>query len=110
MPKLGLSTETGMDLLCILGILISFCCVVFYTARDMVSFTLLWMMYLSLYQVHTMLLNHDNIEKIVEGCTLFLKKLLFNFHSQCKVSIEKKINLKIFLKNINAVMGGGVML
>lgn len=51
MPKLGLSTETGMDLLCILGILISFCCVVFYTARDMVSFTLLWMMYLSLYQV-----------------------------------------------------------
>nr|XP_022326169.1 lipase maturation factor 2-like [Crassostrea virginica] len=51
MPKLGLSTETGMDLICLLGILISFCCVVFSTARDMVSFTLLWMMYLSLYQV-----------------------------------------------------------
>lgn len=53
MPKLGLDIETGMDLLCILGILISFCCVVFTTARDMVSFTLLWMMYLSLYQVWT---------------------------------------------------------
>ncbi|XP_048727876.2 lipase maturation factor 2-like isoform X1 [Ostrea edulis] len=51
MPKLGLDIETGMDVLCILGILISFCCVVFTTARDMVSFTLLWMMYLSLYQV-----------------------------------------------------------
>lgn len=70
MPKLGLSTETGMDLLCILGILISFCCVVFYSARDMVSFTLLWMMYLSLYQVHTMLPYHNNHKKIVEGCTL----------------------------------------
>lgn len=55
-----------------------------------------------------MLLYYDNYKKIVEGCILF-RKLFFNFYLQCKVSIEKKINLKIFLKNINVVIGGWVL-
>ncbi|KAL5006677.1 hypothetical protein ScPMuIL_015483, partial [Solemya velum] len=50
-PKLGLDIQTGMDLLCLSGIIISFMSLVFKGARDVVSFTLLWMLYLSLYQV-----------------------------------------------------------
>ncbi|XP_059157855.1 lipase maturation factor 2-like isoform X2 [Physella acuta] len=51
MPNIGLDTQTGMDLLCLAGMLVSFFCVVSQTARDFISFTLLWMFYLSLYQV-----------------------------------------------------------
>ncbi|KAK3781594.1 hypothetical protein RRG08_006990 [Elysia crispata] len=51
MPRLGLDTQRGMDLLCLAGMVIAFFCVVSRTARDFVSFTLLWMLYLSLYQV-----------------------------------------------------------
>ncbi|CAL1533703.1 unnamed protein product [Lymnaea stagnalis] len=51
MPRLGLDTQTGMDLICLAGIVVSFFCVVSRTARDFISFTLLWMFYLSLYQV-----------------------------------------------------------
>ncbi|XP_050408218.1 lipase maturation factor 2 isoform X2 [Patella vulgata] len=50
-PKLGLDVQTGMDLLCLGGILISFFCMVCRGGRDVVSFTLLWMLYLSMYQV-----------------------------------------------------------
>jgi len=51
MPMIGLDTETGLDLLCLLGILISFAALLFQAARDMFAFTLLWMLYLSIYQV-----------------------------------------------------------
>ncbi|XP_055900054.1 lipase maturation factor 2-like isoform X2 [Biomphalaria glabrata] len=51
MPRLGLDTQMGMDLLCLAGMVISFFCVASRTARDFISFTLLWMFYLSLYQV-----------------------------------------------------------
>ncbi|XP_070200054.1 lipase maturation factor 2-like isoform X2 [Littorina saxatilis] len=50
-PKLGLDTSTAMDLLCLAGMLISFLCMVSYRARDFLSFTILWVLYLSLYQV-----------------------------------------------------------
>ena len=48
---IGLDTETGLDLLCLLGIMISFAALLFQAARDMFAFTLLWMLYLSIYQV-----------------------------------------------------------
>ncbi|KAK0055177.1 lipase maturation factor 2 isoform X2 [Biomphalaria pfeifferi] len=51
MPRLGLDTQMGMDLLCLAGMVISFFCVASRTTRDFISFTLLWMFYLSLYQV-----------------------------------------------------------
>jgi len=51
MPRIGLDAATGMDLLTLLGMAISFVCVVSSTARDVVSFTLLWMFYLSLFHV-----------------------------------------------------------
>ena len=50
-PNLGLDVQTGMDLLCFVGMVMSFMCVVFKSVRDSVSFILLWMLYLSLYQV-----------------------------------------------------------
>lgn len=50
-PKLGLSVQQGMDLLCVAGMAVSFLCVVCKTMRDTVSFILLWMLYFSLYQV-----------------------------------------------------------
>ncbi|XP_062591201.1 lipase maturation factor 2-like isoform X1 [Saccostrea cucullata] len=80
MPRLGLDTETGMDLLCLCGILISFCCVVFSTTRDMISFTLLWMIYLSLYQVgQTFLWFQWDILLLETG---FLAVLLAPFNMQ----------------------------
>lgn len=50
-PKLGLDTETGMDFLCLLGMLISLYCMISHRGRDFISFLLLWVLYLSLYQV-----------------------------------------------------------
>ncbi|KAL8577734.1 Lipase maturation factor 2 [Nucella lapillus] len=51
MPKLGLDVQTGMDLLCLAGMLISLYCMVSHRGRDFISFSLLWVLYLSLYQV-----------------------------------------------------------
>ncbi|XP_021367200.1 lipase maturation factor 2-like [Mizuhopecten yessoensis] len=50
-PRLGLDAQGGMDLLCLIGMLVSFLSLVFGGARDTVAYTLLWMLYLSLYQV-----------------------------------------------------------
>ncbi|XP_052269066.1 lipase maturation factor 2-like isoform X2 [Dreissena polymorpha] len=50
-PKLRLTVQQGMDLLCFCGLGLSFLCVIFAQMRDTVSFILLWMLYFSLYQV-----------------------------------------------------------
>lgn len=50
-PHLGLDTELGMELLCLLGILASFGALLFEPLRDSLLFALLRMLYLSLYQV-----------------------------------------------------------
>ena len=49
--KIGLDIQTGMDFLCILGVIVAFLSVVFPAARDIISFTFLWILYFSLYQV-----------------------------------------------------------
>ena len=53
MPSLGLAdVSSQMDLLCLLGIFISFlCCVSFRARRSKAAFALLWILYFSLYQV-----------------------------------------------------------
>ena len=77
MPKLGLDVQTGMDLLCLVGMVMSFMCVIFKTARDTVSFILLWMLYLSLYQV-------DNKKKKKKnGYALIFNPLIMNRLSHC---------------------------
>ncbi|XP_054255718.1 lipase maturation factor 2 [Indicator indicator] len=50
-PYLGLDTELGMELLCLLGVLMSLGAVLLEPLRDCLLFALLRMCYLSLYQV-----------------------------------------------------------
>ncbi|XP_074757759.1 lipase maturation factor 2 [Athene noctua] len=50
-PHLGLDTELGMELLCLLGVLASFGALLFESLRDSLLFALLRVLYLSLYQV-----------------------------------------------------------
>ncbi|KAG2459868.1 LMF2 factor, partial [Polypterus senegalus] len=49
-PKLGLDTQQGMELICLLGIILSFGAMVFETLRDSLVFFFLWTLYLSVYQ------------------------------------------------------------
>ncbi|XP_017694367.1 PREDICTED: lipase maturation factor 2 [Lepidothrix coronata] len=50
-PRLGLDTEQGMELLCLVGILASFGALLCESMRDCLVFALLRVLYLSLYQV-----------------------------------------------------------
>ncbi|KAG8440131.1 hypothetical protein GDO86_006069 [Hymenochirus boettgeri] len=50
-PYLGLDTEMSMELICVLGALISLGALLFSCLRDSLVFLLLWIFYLSLYQV-----------------------------------------------------------
>lgn len=50
-PWLGLDTHTSMELLCLLGALLSLGAVLVDALRDSVVFFCLWSLYLSLYQV-----------------------------------------------------------
>ncbi|KAK6488205.1 lipase maturation factor 2-like [Huso huso] len=50
-PQLGLDTQQGMELICLLGTLIAFGAMVWEPLRDALIFLFLWVLYLSLYQV-----------------------------------------------------------
>ncbi|XP_069621576.1 lipase maturation factor 2 [Ranitomeya imitator] len=50
-PQLGLDTEQGIELICILGAVLSLGALLFNCFRDSLIFLLLWILYLSLYQV-----------------------------------------------------------
>ncbi|CAH2275349.1 lipase maturation factor 2 [Pelobates cultripes] len=50
-PYVGLDTEQGMELICLLGALLSLGALLFRCFRDSLVFLLLWILYLSLYQV-----------------------------------------------------------
>ncbi|KAM6288968.1 LOW QUALITY PROTEIN: lipase maturation factor 2, partial [Aegotheles albertisi] len=50
-PRLGLDTELGMELLCLLGVLGSFGALLCESLRHCLLFALLWLLYLSLCQV-----------------------------------------------------------
>lgn len=50
-PRLGLDTEQGMELICLLGAVLSLGALLFNCLRDGLVFLLLWILYLSLYQV-----------------------------------------------------------
>ena len=51
LPKLGLDTQTGMDFLCIAGIILAFVAMISRTQRNSIVFSLLWAFYFSLFQV-----------------------------------------------------------
>ncbi|XP_018416251.1 PREDICTED: lipase maturation factor 2 [Nanorana parkeri] len=50
-PSVGLDTEQGMELICLLGVLLSVGALLFSFLRDSLVFLLLWIFYLSVYQV-----------------------------------------------------------
>uniref|UniRef100_A0A8C9TD55 Lipase maturation factor n=1 Tax=Scleropages formosus TaxID=113540 RepID=A0A8C9TD55_SCLFO len=50
-PRLGLNTQQGMELICLLGVLLSFGAMVMNPLRDSLVFFCLWALYLSVYQV-----------------------------------------------------------
>ncbi|KAG9340033.1 hypothetical protein JZ751_022144 [Albula glossodonta] len=50
-PRLGLDTQQGMELICLLGALLSLGAMVFQALRNNLVFLFLWVLYLSLYQV-----------------------------------------------------------
>lgn len=50
-PKLGLDTETGMELLCLVAMLLSLLAMSLKSFRNSIVFFILWFFYFSLYQV-----------------------------------------------------------
>ncbi|CAL8376141.1 unnamed protein product [Arctogadus glacialis] len=50
-PKLGLSTHTSVELLCLVGAALSLAATLLEPLRDSLVFFVLWLLYLSLYQV-----------------------------------------------------------
>uniref|UniRef100_K7F4K2 Lipase maturation factor n=1 Tax=Pelodiscus sinensis TaxID=13735 RepID=K7F4K2_PELSI len=77
-PRLGLDTELGMELLCLLGVLTSFGTLVFEPLRDSLVFLLLWALYLSLYQVGQVFLYFQWDSLLLE--TGFLAVLVAPLH------------------------------
>lgn len=51
-PVIGIDVPLMMDFIALLGIIISFVSMVWGRMRDMTNFTLLWMLYFSLFQVN----------------------------------------------------------
>ena len=59
-PKLGLDTETGMELLCLVGMLLSLLAMSLKSFRGSVVFSILWFLYFSLYQVKKKLSSKES--------------------------------------------------
>ncbi|XP_028671631.1 lipase maturation factor 2a [Erpetoichthys calabaricus] len=77
-PKLGLDTQQGMELICLLGIILSFGAMVFEILRDSLVFFFLWTLYLSVYQVGQVFLYFQWDSLLLE--TGFLTALVAPLH------------------------------
>ena len=51
LPRLGLNVETGIDLLCLIGIVLSLLAMVSGHSRDSINFTVMWICYFSVFKV-----------------------------------------------------------
>jgi len=51
LPRIGFDVQTGMDFLCLGGALLAFVAMVSRDQRNCIVFAVLWMFYLSLFQV-----------------------------------------------------------
>ncbi|XP_078409286.1 lipase maturation factor 2a [Cetorhinus maximus] len=79
-PWLGLDTEQGMELICLLGIGLSIIALVIKPLRDCFIFACLWFLYLSLYQVGQVFLYFQWDSLLLE--TGFLAILVAPLHLQ----------------------------
>ena len=51
LPRIGFDVQTGMDFLCLGGALLAFVAMVSRDQRNCIVYAVLWMFYLSLFQV-----------------------------------------------------------
>ncbi|KAK9400330.1 lipase maturation factor 2 [Crotalus adamanteus] len=77
-PHLGLDTEQGLELLCLMGSLLSFGALVLEPLRDSLVFLALWGLYLSVYQVGQVFLYFQWDSLLLE--TGFLAVLVAPLH------------------------------
>ncbi|XP_077196643.1 lipase maturation factor 2 isoform X2 [Paroedura picta] len=77
-PRLGLDTEQGLEVLCLLGVLLSFGALILEPLRDSLLFLALWALYLSLYQVGQVFLYFQWDSLLLE--TGFLAVLVAPLH------------------------------
>ena len=75
-PKLGLDTETGMEFLCLVGMLLSLLAMSIKSWRDSITFFALWFLYYSLFQVQFEDKFYLTNEYILKG-TLNLQEVFF---------------------------------
>ncbi|XP_053572284.1 lipase maturation factor 2 [Bombina bombina] len=78
-PQLGLDTEQGLELICLLGALLSLGALLFRRFRDSLVFLLLWVLYLSVYQVGQVFLYFQWDSLLLE--TGFLAVLVAPLHA-----------------------------
>ena len=73
LPHLGLDVETGMDALCLGGIILAFVAMLSRTQRNCIVFGFLWVFYLSLFQVMLFVLYalFIHIDQILFGYIVF---------------------------------------
>ncbi|KPP65388.1 lipase maturation factor 2-like [Scleropages formosus] len=88
-PQLGLDIQQGLELICLLGILLSFGAMVLQPLRDSMVFLCLWVLYLSLYQVgkvflyfqwDNLLLETGFLTILIAPLNLFRWKSSFKYH------------------------------
>lgn len=77
-PRLGLDTEQGMELICVVGTLLAFGAMVMEPLKDSLVFLLLWILYLSVYQVGQVFLYFQWDSLLLESG--FLAFLVAPFH------------------------------
>ncbi|XP_061493972.1 lipase maturation factor 2 [Rhineura floridana] len=77
-PRLGLDTEQGVELLCLLGMLLSFGALILEPLRDSLVFLALWALYFSIYQVGQVFLYFQWDSLLLE--TGFLAVLVAPLH------------------------------
>ncbi|XP_006633846.2 lipase maturation factor 2a [Lepisosteus oculatus] len=88
-PRLGLDTQQGMELICLLGTLLAFGAMVLEPLRDSLIFFCLWALYLSLYQVgqvflyfqwDNLLLEAGFLTILIAPLNLFRSRATLKYH------------------------------
>ncbi|MGH0136339.1 UNVERIFIED_CONTAM: hypothetical protein FKN15_032019 [Acipenser sinensis] len=99
-PQLGLDTQQGMELICLLGTLMAFGAMVWEPLRDALIFLFLWVLYLSLYQALLQVLiiltgnyNFFNLLTIVLSLSLLDDEHVYFFLGHRKQNKSQFIDL-----------------
>jgi hypothetical protein len=83
-PSLGLDTGSGMEFLCLIGIILSMVLLVSQRCRDCLGFFVLWLLYFSLFQVSF----GSNRFIIFSGILLPIELLAYSLWQMCYYMAE----------------------